>query len=163
MDSYNNESRNVRISSQCKGLPEGTRAPWRVPLHWLRARLSSAPVVRIQARSLGHTGEGLGEAVPEERRPWIRFRATSSYRLRLSGLSWILDCLEARGTRKGEGCVGRRSRPAQRAEAKRTPEQPGRGRRDDPLSIRGERISSTSSIREVQSHAEPRWARIAQF
>ncbi len=50
----------------------------------------------------------------------------------LSGLSWFLDSLEARGTRKGEGCVGRRGRPAQRAEAKRTPEQPGRGRRDDP-------------------------------
>jgi hypothetical protein len=27
----------------------------------------------------------------------------------------------ARGTRKAEGCGGRRSRPAQRAEAKRTP------------------------------------------
>jgi hypothetical protein len=45
------------------------------------------------------------------------------------GLSW------ARGTRKVEGCAGRRSRPAQRAEAKRTPEQPGRGRRDDPLKV----------------------------
>jgi hypothetical protein len=38
----------------------------------------------------------------------------------------------ARGTRKAEGCGGRRSRPAQRAEAKRTPQQPGRGRRDGP-------------------------------
>jgi hypothetical protein len=30
-----------------------------VPLHCLRARLSSAPVVRIEAR-LGRTGEGMG-------------------------------------------------------------------------------------------------------
>src|SRR5882762_3461671 len=59
MDSHNKESRNVRISGQCKGLPEGTRALGRVPLHCLRARLSSAPVVRIEARSLGHTGEGM--------------------------------------------------------------------------------------------------------
>jgi hypothetical protein len=58
MDSHNKESRNVRISGQCKGLPAGTRALGRVPLHCLRARLSSAPVVRIQARSLGHAGEG---------------------------------------------------------------------------------------------------------
>ena len=59
MDSHNKESRNVRISGQCKGLPEGTRALGRVPLHCLRARLSSAPVVRIEARSLGRTGEGM--------------------------------------------------------------------------------------------------------
>ena len=43
--------------------------------------------------------------------------------------------VSARGTRKVEGCAGRRSRPAQRAEAKRTPEQPGRGRRDGPVMI----------------------------
>ena len=42
----------------------------------------------------------------------------------------LVGSLSARETRKVEGCAGRRSRPAQRAEAKRTPEQPGRGRRD---------------------------------
>jgi hypothetical protein len=59
MDSHNKESRNVRTSRQCKGLPAGTRALGRVPLHCLRARLSSAPVVRIGARSFWHTGEGM--------------------------------------------------------------------------------------------------------
>jgi hypothetical protein len=59
MDSHNKESRNVRTSRQCKGLPGGTRALGRVPLHCLRARLSSAPVVRIEARSFRHTGEGM--------------------------------------------------------------------------------------------------------
>jgi hypothetical protein len=82
MDSHNKESRNVRISRQCKGLPEGTRALGRVPLHCLRARLSSAPVVRIEARSLGHTGGRMGTQRPN--RP--ARRSAAALRVRMARL-----------------------------------------------------------------------------
>ena len=55
-------------------------------------------------------------------------------------------CLESRVFKRVErararGCGGRRSRPAQRAEAKRTPEQPGRGRRDAPIRFEWTHVS----------------------
>ena len=78
------------------------------------------------------TGEGI-RAASDETRTHIRFFGgvlclrSGTFRLAKDG-----RIPQARGTRKVEGCAGRRSRPAPGAEAKRTPEQPGRGRRDDP-------------------------------
>jgi hypothetical protein len=66
MDSHNEESRNVRRSGPCKGLPEGTRALGRVPLQGLRARLSSAPVVRIQPRAFRAHRRTHGDALAGE-------------------------------------------------------------------------------------------------
>ena len=68
----------------------------------------------------------------------------------------IVGGFHARGTRKVEGCVGRRSRPAQRAEAKRTPKQTGRGSRDDPTGFPRAPISPMPSNPTLSNHVSHR-------
>ncbi len=84
----------------------------------------------------------LGESCPHCRRLWV---------------------FQARGTRKVEGCAGRRSRPAQRAEAKRTPEQPARGRRDDPLRFRCDELLPRHRSANLNHRAIPRRLGFEQF
>ena len=83
-----------------------------------------------------HAGEGSGGNVRREAHvdPLLE-RDSPCFPEAVFASRAIARVFQARGTRKVEGCVGRRSRPAQRAEAKRTPEQTGRGRRDDPIGL----------------------------
>jgi hypothetical protein len=171
MDSHNKESRNVRISRQCKGLPEGTRALGRVPLHCLRARLSSAPVVRIEARSLGHTGEGTGTQRPRRhaRRSAAAVRVGRPPLRRSTPYSWGLWAVFQRverarsrdvqggaaGPRSGRKRSGPRSSPL--AAAATTPD------RSEAMNLRRHHRSATLKHREIPADFGSYSSRIARI
>ena len=98
----------------------------RVPLQGPRARLASNNVVRVQARSASTTQEN------------VQVNPSTSVANRIRGFRGFQRVERARA----RGCGGRRSRPAQRAEAKRTPEQPrSRSCREAPLRFEWTHVS----------------------
>lgn len=115
MDSHNKDWRDVRKSGQYKGLPARDTRAARVPLYWLRARLSSLYVVSVQSHAPPTT--------KAFERGGIRLKGFKP----LVGATVLVLCRHgawnAQGLGDVQGGVLRRPAVCQRAVAKRTPEQ----------------------------------------
>ena len=143
MDSHNKESRNVRGSGQCKGLPEGTRAPASALALTARTFIV-CPCCENRGTLFPAHGRRHGGAAPEWARTRIRFFGTTrpaSTHAVFSALLAFVGCLErverarsrdvqggAAGPRSGRKRSGPRSSPLAAAAT-----TPLRFRRDELL------------------------------